>query len=429
MTPEDFFGAPLAVPSRLFAGKSKKRTDDAEGRSIPGVGVVLCLQGGGARAAYQVGVYEALQKQQLEPDWVIGVSSGALNGAVIAGNPVEDRLPRLNRLWQRVWRSPWDLPSMGRQGRRMKRLSRQMDAFLTIFGKPNFYWPRLDGPLWNPAATSFYQQGPLRRAMGRLVDFSYLNRWREDDDQGPARLSLGCADIHTGTLTYFDNRVDIHLDADVDLPHVRESQIVVRKRARIARRRATPRASHLRVDHLMAAAAYPPGAEAVRIGGHSYWDGGVLDNSPLDAVLSDIERTPGSRWLVFLVDLWARDSRLPRTALSAAWRRTEMEHASRISSDVERFVVTFPGGGEVEVLHITYESPEADPTDPLDFSSEGIAERRAQGLKQTLEAVADWRSRQPAPTESPTRGPRKGAVCVHRYHEGKHVAPTAWNFL
>ena len=68
---------------------------------LPGQ-VVLVLQGGGALGAYQVGVFEALHDAGIEPDWVIGTSIGAINAAVIAGNPPADRMDRLNAFWRHV---------------------------------------------------------------------------------------------------------------------------------------------------------------------------------------------------------------------------------------------------------------------------------------------------------------------------------------
>src|SRR5258705_11593882 len=69
--------------------------------ALPGQ-VVLVLQGGGALGAYQVGVYEAMQEAGVEPDWVIGTSIGAINAALIAGNPPEQRFERLAEFWQRL---------------------------------------------------------------------------------------------------------------------------------------------------------------------------------------------------------------------------------------------------------------------------------------------------------------------------------------
>jgi predicted acylesterase/phospholipase RssA len=421
---------------RLFTGKTLRRPGDAvmpglpgdlEGLAIPDVDVVLCLQGGGARAAYQVGVYEALVKRELSPDWIIGVSSGALNGAIIAGNRPEDRQPRLDRFWKKYLRSPWDLPSIGRQGKRMRRVSAQIDGLLTIFGKPHFYWPRLDSPLWDPTALSFYDQDPLRQTMRKLVNFDCLNNRK---NQQGLRLSVGCADLKKGTLRFFDNYLDIHLDDDVPLTTPQLATVRFVKKASSAEPRATPRPTKFNVEHLMAASAYPPGAEAVKIEGRSYWDAGVLDNSPLDAVTADINhaRARGTRrrLMIFLVDLWARNAPVPRSVLGASWRKTEMEHASRVSSDVERFQVSFAGGSLIEVFHITYRSPDADPTDPIDFSSVGIAERRALGFAQTIEALKDWGKKDALTAmEGPERIPH-GALLVHRYDHGRLV-DQGWN--
>ncbi len=74
-------------------------------RNVNNGQVVLVLQGGGALGAYQGGVYQALHDAGIEPDWLIGTSIGAINAAIIAGNAVEDRLPRLQEFWRRVERS------------------------------------------------------------------------------------------------------------------------------------------------------------------------------------------------------------------------------------------------------------------------------------------------------------------------------------
>src|SRR5689334_9036359 len=72
--------------------------------------VVLVLQGGGALGAYQVGVYQALHEAGIEPDWIIGTSIGAINASLIAGNPVEERLPKLQEFWKRMEQNPvWNL--------------------------------------------------------------------------------------------------------------------------------------------------------------------------------------------------------------------------------------------------------------------------------------------------------------------------------
>ena len=63
---------------------------------------ILLLQGGGALGAYQAGVYEGLVEEGVEPSWVVGISIGAINAALIAGNPPERRVERLREFWRRI---------------------------------------------------------------------------------------------------------------------------------------------------------------------------------------------------------------------------------------------------------------------------------------------------------------------------------------
>jgi predicted acylesterase/phospholipase RssA len=73
--------------------------------------VVLVFQGGGALGAYQGGVYQALHEAGIEPDWVIDTSIGAINAAIIAGNEIPERLPRLQAFWERIESRPlWSDP-------------------------------------------------------------------------------------------------------------------------------------------------------------------------------------------------------------------------------------------------------------------------------------------------------------------------------
>src|SRR6516165_6360065 len=68
--------------------------------------IVLVLQGGGALGAYQAGVYQALHERDIEPDWIVGTSIGAINASLIAGNPHERRLERLKEFWTRMAYGP-----------------------------------------------------------------------------------------------------------------------------------------------------------------------------------------------------------------------------------------------------------------------------------------------------------------------------------
>ena len=94
----------MARRRKHAAGKRNNAGNGAERKkrdALPGQ-VVLVLQGGGALGAYQVGVYEALHEAGIEPDWVIGTSIGAINAAIIAGNPPETRVARLREFWDLI---------------------------------------------------------------------------------------------------------------------------------------------------------------------------------------------------------------------------------------------------------------------------------------------------------------------------------------
>src|SRR5579875_846385 len=103
--------------------------------------VVLVLQGGGAMGSYQAGVAQALHEHGLAPDWVAGISIGAINAAIIAGNPPERVVERLAAFWDLVTEPTalWpDLPDQQWQA-----LSRQFSAgWALVFGQPGFFHPR-----------------------------------------------------------------------------------------------------------------------------------------------------------------------------------------------------------------------------------------------------------------------------------------------
>ncbi|MDE2369209.1 MAG: patatin-like phospholipase family protein [Burkholderiales bacterium] len=258
---------------------------------------VLVLQGGGALGAYQGGVYEALAGQGLLPDWVVGTSIGAVNGALIAGNPPERRVARLREFWQRVGHddplaplaaSPWGawfMPWIG-----------AADLLGTVtLGIPGFFQPR-PGSALNinlPVPTrdaSFYDTAPLRATLKELVDFDYLN-------DGPMRCSVCAVEIASGELVTFDSR----------------------------RQELTP-------EHIMASGALPPGFPPVIIDGKAYWDGGIYSNTPVDIVMDDAERRDT---LCFMVDLWDPSEAEPRSISDAMARQKDIQYASRTREHLE----------------------------------------------------------------------------------------------
>jgi NTE family protein len=241
---------------------------------------VLVQQGGGALGAYQAGVYERLAAAKLEPDWVVGISIGAINGALIAGNPPRRRAERLREFWQRVSLPGWGwLPGQD-----------WSSHYAMAFGVPGFFAPRLTpAPLAAPgsdAALSYYDTAPLRATLEELVDFERLNR-------GGVRLSVGAVEVVSGDERWFDT----------------------------AHERIT-------VDHILASGALPPGFPPVMIDGVAYWDGGIVSNTPLQYL---IDHPPAHDLLVFQVDLFSAKGPMPRTLTDVTQREKDIRYSSRPS--------------------------------------------------------------------------------------------------
>lgn len=256
---------------------------------------VLVLQGGGALGAYQAGVYEGMAEQGLAPDWVTGVSIGAINGALIAGNPVEHRLERLREFWNRVSSGlPWN--PLAQLTPLRAGLNRFNALAAAMFGVPGFFSPRIPPALFapdaTPAALSLYDTSPLRRTLGELVDFDFLNREQR------VRLSVGSVNVHTGNSLYFDNR---------------ERKLVV--------------------EHIMASGSLPPGFPPVMIDGEHYWDGGIVSNSPLWHVMDD---SPNLNALIVQVDLFSARGELPVNLDQVLEREKDIRYSSKTRSNTRR---------------------------------------------------------------------------------------------
>jgi NTE family protein len=256
--------------------------------------IALLLQGGGALGAYQAGVFEALAESGLEPDWIAGISIGAINSAIIAGNPPEHRVERLRAFWEEITTDLQGaemgplLPEamLGDAYRGM--LSRLGSTLSLVQGQRGFFAPRPMPPFLampgSPAATSFYDTAALESTLTRLVDFDRIN-------SSPMRFSVGAVNVRTGNFVYFDNRTH----------------------------RIGPR-------HVMASGSLPPGFPAVEIEGEHYWDGGLVSNTPLQYVLDTLPRRDT---LAFQVDLWNARGELPRDIAEVMSREKEIRFSSR----------------------------------------------------------------------------------------------------
>ena len=257
------------------------------------------LQGGGALGAYQAGAYQALCAGGHAPTWLAGISIGAINAALIAGNPPERRVARLHEFWDTVTAgSLAGLPTgLGIEpGGDTHELLNEVSAFATaLFGRPGFFAPRFPPPFLQfratPGAISWYDTAPLQETLLRLVDFDLLNN-------GAVRLSVGAVNVRSGNFAYFDT----------------------------SRQR-------LDVRHIMASGALPPGFPPVEIDGEWYWDGGLLSNTPLDYVL---EQPGRPRRLVFQIDLFAATGPLPVDLAQVIEREKDIRYSSRTRLNTDR---------------------------------------------------------------------------------------------
>jgi len=248
--------------------------------------VALVLQGGGALGSYQAGVIEGLAASGIEIDWVAGISIGAVNAAIVAGNPPERRVERLNLFWDKVTSSLPSFPIFPNDQIR-EWLHEWSAGFVMAAGVPGFFTPRMIPPLMATPGTmgalSFYDSAPLKATLDELVDWDLLNN-------GPVRLSVGAVDVESGNFNYFDT-------------------------------------SQTRIDarHIMASGALPPGLPPIEIDGRLWWDGGLVSNTPLTHVLDNQTEA----LLAFQVDLFAAATECPKTIMDVMAREKEIRFSSR----------------------------------------------------------------------------------------------------
>src|ERR1700740_528786 len=270
-------------------------------RELPFECVALVLQGGGALGAYQAGVYEALSEAGIHPDRIAGISIGAINAAVIAGNPPDFRVDRLREFWTHVtaeglWRYLGDANHGLARGDTARNLLSQMSATMALAsGATGFFAARPVMPWLQPGgtieATSFYDTKDLKRTLERLVDFDRLNA-------GAPRFSVGAVNVRTGNFVYFDNTTHTILP-----------------------------------EHVRASGALPPGFPAMEIEGEHYWDGGLVSNTPLQWV---VEGEPRRDTLAFQVDLWSARGAFPRSILDVMTRDKEIRYSSRTRAGTDQ---------------------------------------------------------------------------------------------
>lgn len=245
----------------------------------------LALSGGVALGAYEAGAYAALHAAGALPRWIAGVSAGAVNGALIAGNPPERQIERLRAFWRSAAREPMPLSAFwfGAAPRGPWREAEAVAAALQshLFGCPAIFRPRLGLPSAGaPDVSALYDLSPLRQSLENLVDFARLN-------SGETRFTLAATDINSGERVVFD----------------------------------TARGDRIGPEHLLASSALPPLFAPLEIGGRLLGDGGLAGNLPLDLVLDEL---PDEEVVIFAVELFSRRGQRPRSLGASTSRAVDI---------------------------------------------------------------------------------------------------------
>jgi NTE family protein len=342
--------------------------------------VALVLQGGGALGAYQAGVYQALHEEGMEPDWVCGVSIGAINSAIIAGNPPEHRLEKLQTFWNRITaRKVWHYTPDGDVYRKARNLA---SSFMTTtLGQPGFFKPHDVNPWLSPVgaktATSYYDTGPLRETLLELVDFDLINSRK-------IHFAVGAVNVRSGNFLYFDNKKEV-----------------------------------IGPEHVMASGALPPALPMVKIGTDHFWDGGIVSNTPLQHLLDQEDKMNS---LVFQVDLFSARGALPSDIQEVLARHKDIVYSSRtrhntdvykrmnnLKADFYKALLKIPEDQlsdhertmrdsladlpEITILQMIYQQKtyEGDSKDH-EFSSTSMREHWQSGLEDTRRTLKrrDW---------------------------------------
>jgi NTE family protein len=364
--------------------------------------IVLVFQGGGALGAYQAGVYQALHEAGIMPDWVIGTSIGAINGAIIAGNAPADRLPRLHEFWRRVEHNPLLTAAAALPG-----VGPSIANWMTVTGGLKGFFSPNPSAFLNPQTpmapeqAGYYSTAPLLENLRALIDLDTLN-------SKAVRLTVGAARVRTSEMVYFDSR-----------------------------------AMALDLRHVMASGALPPAFPAVRIDGELYWDGGILSNTPVEVVFDDNPRRDG---LIFTVHLWNPNGPEPDTIWSVLNRQKDLQFASRAATHVARQrqihrmrhivaelarripeperltpeVRAMAAYGCTTRMHVVRllapQLPGEDHSKDMDFSAEGIHARWDAGYAHTRRVLAAQ------PWEDEELDPLEGFV-LHEAQAGVLVEP------
>lgn len=349
--------------------------------------VVYVFQGGGALGAYQVGAFEALTERKYHPDTVIGISIGAINAAILAGNPPEKRQARLYEFWDRIT-TKMPFPMMSNLG--LSKWHNWVSANMSLtFGQKGFFVPKALNPALildaTPDQFSYYDTSPLRETLLELIDFDYLNK-------AHTRLCVGSVDLESGEFIFFDN-----------ITHV-----------------ITP-------EHIMASCALPPGFPPVKIGDKYFVDGGVFSNTPLSKVIDDFADSEKDikNVLCFMIDLFALKGPLPHSMdgllervkdirysshakrANALYATTQnLSHAihfltSQLTAEQRKDpkiqkIIKLGYAHRLDIIHLVYHSEKGTELESKDyeFSAESANKHRKMGYDHTIRMIdeeeSDW---------------------------------------
>ena len=313
--------------------------------------VALVLQGGGALGSFQAGAFENLAELSIEIDWVAGISIGAINAAIIAGNPPETRVDQLTRFWEMV---SGGMPALTLPENDDLREAAHLGAaaFVAMSGVPGFFHPHWL-PTWfavagSPQALSYYDTAPLKRTLDDLVDWDRVNH-------GPMRFSVGAVDVESGNFRYFDNH-DPQWKGRIDARHV------------------------------MASGALPPGFAPVEIDGRHYWDGGLVSNTPLAHVLDH----QSGDMLVFQVDLFPAEGPLPKGMTDIWSRQKDIQYSSRTRTVTDQYLHARREHNAIRTLLDSL--PEELATSPAAMELAGMVDDSAVNIVHLIYRTRAWES-------------------------------------
>jgi NTE family protein len=348
---------PLPAPT---PGRDRPLTGEARKQDAPRLvpsgrtpRTALVLGGGNALGAYLAGAYERLHEAGVRPDRIVGASIGAVTGAILAGNPPERRLERLEAFWAEAALPTCRAPAAAGRGRQV--YNGVHAALAAILCRPTIFRRRYPG-LWSvlpgvPDDVALYDHAPLRGTLERLVDFDRLNR-------AEVRLTLACTDLETGEDVYFDN----------------------------TRERIGP-------EHVLASAAIAPLFPPVAIGGRLLCDPGYANNLPLGAVF---DPAPEEDLVCLAVDLFSLRSPRPASLDAALERAQDIVFASAARRGVEALRREYalreqlePSGPRVRLVHLAYQAAGHElAAKTLDYSPSSLRDRWAAGRRDMAGGLA-----------------------------------------